>query len=135
MEKKEKMEKGKKAKIAESSPNMVASLKEARIAEAVCADKDCHKHGNLKARGRVFEGKVIKKFHKRVVIEFERMIYVRKYERYAKKKAKIHARLPKCMEKEINVGDLIRIQECRPLSKIIHFVVIEKIKNAEEEKK
>jgi len=134
MEKKEKMEKGKKAKIAESSPNMVASLKEARIAEAVCADKDCHKHGNLKARGRVFEGKVIKKFHKRVVIEFERMIYVRKYERYAKSRTKLHARLPVCMEKEINLGDLIKIQECRPLSKIIHFVVIKKIKDAEEVK-
>ncbi len=99
------------------------------IAEAVCKDKDCHVHGNLKVRGRTFEGKVIKKFHKRIAIEFERMIYVKKYERYKKSKTKIHARLPVCMEKEINVGDLIKVQECRPLSKIIHFVVIEKIKS------
>jgi small subunit ribosomal protein S17 len=56
------------------------------------------------------------------------MIYVRKYERYAKSKTKIHARLPICMENEINIGDLIKIQECRPLSKIIHFVVIGKVK-------
>jgi len=97
-------------------------------AEAVCNEKDCHVHGNLKARGRTFEGKVIKKFHKRIVIEFERMIYVRKYERYKKSRTKIHERLPVCMEKEINIGDLIKVQECRPLSKIIHFVVIEKIK-------
>ncbi len=129
MEKKEKIANVKKAKVAKavSSPNIVASLK-AKVAEAVCSDKDCHKHGNLKARGRVFEGKVIKKFHKRVVIEFERMIYVRKYERYAKSRTKIHARLPVCIENEINVGDLIQVQECRPLSKIIHFVVVEKIK-------
>ena len=99
-----------------------------KVAEAVCDDRDCHIHGNLKIRGRIFQGKVIKKFHKRIVIEFERMIYVRKYERYAKSKTKIHARLPICMEKEINVGDLIKVQECRPLSKIIHFVVIEKVK-------
>ena len=102
----------------------------ANIAEAVCQDKDCHIHGNLKVRGQIFRGRVIKKFHKRVVIEFERMIYVRKYERYAKSKTKIHARLPICMEKKINVGDLIKVQECRPLSKIIHFVVIEKVKGA-----
>ena len=106
----------------------------AKIVEAGCIDKSCHVHGNLKTRGKTFEGKVIRKFHKRVAIEFERMIYVRKYERYARYKTKIHARLPACMEKEINIGDLIKIQECRPLSKIIHFVVIEKI-NSEENKK
>ncbi len=101
--------------------------KKAKVVETSCADKDCHVHGNLKARGRVFEGKVIKKFPKRIAIEFERMIYVRKYERYKKSKTKIHARLPVCMEKEINIGDLIKVQECRPLSKIIHFVVIGKV--------
>lgn len=112
-----------------------ASQKEkAKIAVATCNDKDCNIHGNLKSRGRTFQGTVIKKFHKRVVIEFERMIYIRKYERYAKSKTKIHARLPVCMEKDINVGDLIKVQECRPLSKIIHFVVIKKIKSGEDKK-
>ncbi len=110
-------------------------IEKEKIQSEECFDRDCPIHGNLKTRGKIFKGIVISKNQKRIAIEFERMIYVRKYERYAKKKAKIHARLPKCMEKEINVGDLIRIQECRPLSKIIHFVVIEKIKNAEEEKK
>ena len=86
-------------------------------------------------RGRVFEGIVTKKFPKRIVMEFERMIYVRKYERYARLKTKIHARLPEIMDKEINVGDLIKVQECRPLSKIIHFVVIQKIKDATEVRK
>jgi len=97
-----------------------------------CNDKDCHIHGNLKVRGKTFEGTVIRKFHKRIAIEFERMIYIKKYERYAKSKTKVHARLPTCMEKDIKKGDLIKIQECRPLSKIIHFVVISKIKSAEE---
>ena len=83
-------------------------------------------------RGKIFEGKVIKKFHKRLTIEFERMIYVKKYERYAKSRTKIHARLPESLEKEIKVGDFIRVQECRPLSKIIHFIVIKKVKNAED---
>jgi small subunit ribosomal protein S17 len=86
-------------------------------------------------RGRVFEGIITKKFPKRIVIEFERMIYVRKYERYAKLKTKIHARLPEVIEKDIKVGDLVRVHECRPLSKIIHFVVVEKLKDAIEVKK
>ena len=97
-----------------------------------CNDKDCPIHGGLKTRGKTFKGIVISKHHKRIAIEFERMIYVKKYERYAKSKTKVHARLPTCMEKEINLGDLIKIQECRPLSKIIHFVVVEKLKNAED---
>ncbi len=83
-------------------------------------------------RGRSFEGIVTKKFPKRVVIEFERMIYIRKYERYAKSRTKIHARLPESISKEINLGDLIKVQECRPLSKIIHFIVVKKIKDASE---
>ncbi|MDO8528319.1 MAG: 30S ribosomal protein S17 [Nanoarchaeota archaeon] len=97
-----------------------------------CHDKNCHIHGNLKTRGRTFEGTVTKKFPHRITIEFERMIYSRKYERYYKSKTKLHAKLTKCMEKYIDVGDLIKIQETRPLSKIIHFVVIDKIKSKEE---
>jgi small subunit ribosomal protein S17 len=108
--------------------------KEKEIAEAKCNDRNCHIHGNLKTRGRVFKGKVIKKFPKRVVIEFERMIYIKKYERYQKGKTKIHARLPSCMEAEIQVGDYIKVQECRPLSKLVHFVVLGKVKDASESK-
>ena len=104
----------------------------AKTAGAVCNDVKCPTHGTLKSRGRVFEGRVIRKFPKRIAIEFERMIYSKKYERYFRSKTKIHARLPDCIKDQINVGDLIKIQECRPLSKIIHFVVIKKIKGADE---
>ncbi len=91
----------------------------------------CPIHGTLKTRGRIFKGKVTKKFPRRVVIEFERLIYIRKYERYKKGKTKIHARLPSCMEDEINVGDYIKVQECRPLSKLVHFVVLGKVLDKE----
>ncbi len=97
-----------------------------------CNDIDCPFHGKLKTRGRTFLGIVISKNTKRIAIEFERMIYIRKYERYAKSKTKIHARLPTCMTKDINIGDSIKIAECRPLSKIIHFVVVEKLKDSED---
>ena len=98
-----------------------------KTAGAGCEDKNCHVHGSLKVRGKIFEGEVIKKFPKRIVIQFERMIYVRKYERYKKSKTKIHARLQDCMKDDVQVGDMIRIQECRPLSKIVHFIVLGKV--------
>lgn len=113
------------------SKEEVKEKKVPKIVGTPCNDRKCHIHGNLKVRGRTFEGKVIKKFHKRVTIEFERMAYVRKYERYKKSKTKIHARLSDCMKDNIGVGDYVRVQECRPLSKIIHFIVIGKIKDIE----
>ena len=95
-------------------------------------DKQQKKERSLaRARGRIFKGFVTKKFPARVVIEFERTVYVQKFERYYKKKTRLHARLPKNFE-DIKVGDFIKIQECRPLSKIIHFIVVEKIKSANE---
>lgn len=103
-----------------------------KIAGAGCNDPKCNIHGNLKSRGRTFEGIVKKKFPKRVVIEFERMVYIKKYERYKRSRTKIHARLPDCIKEQIDIGDYIKVQECRPLSKIIHFVVIQKIKDKEE---
>ncbi|PJE58385.1 MAG: 30S ribosomal protein S17, partial [Candidatus Portnoybacteria bacterium CG10_big_fil_rev_8_21_14_0_10_36_7] len=53
-------------------------------------------------------------------------------ERYAKRKTKLHARLPDCMSNEINIGDYIEIKECRPISKIIHFVVVGKVNSRED---
>lgn len=86
----------------------------------------------VSTRGRFFEGFVVKKFSNRVVIEYERTIYAHKYERFYKKKSRIHARLPGNLD--INLGDYVRVQQCRPLSKIIHHMVIAKIRSAEEKK-
>lgn len=95
--------------------------------EAGCKDRCCPIHRSISLRGRSFKGKIIRKFPKRVCIEFERTVYIKKYERYAKRKTKLHARLPDCLVNEINLGDYIEVQECRPISKIINFVVTRKI--------
>jgi small subunit ribosomal protein S17 len=79
--------------------------------------------------GRVFQGYVTKKFATRVVVEFDRSAYVQKYERFLKDKTRLHARLPEAMD--VSVGDYVKVQECRPLSKIIHFVVIEVVRKGE----
>ena len=97
-----------------------------------CNDVTCPIHGNLKVRGRTFKGYVIRKFPRRIAIEFERTIYVRKYERYMKKKTRLHARIPKCQEDKVKIGDYVLIGECRPLSKIIHFIFLNKIQGEEK---
>ena len=78
-------------------------------------------------RGRTFQGGVTKIFEKRAVVEFERTVRIPKFERFAKKKTRLHARVPEGME--IKVGDLVKVRECRPLSKIIHFVVTGVVKS------
>lgn len=83
----------------------------------------------VSTRGRVFKGKVIRKFPGRITIEFERTIKIHKYERFLKKRTRIHARLPEHID--ANEGDVVKIQECRPLSKTIHFMVTEIIQKAE----
>ena len=104
------------------------------VGKAECSDKLCPFHGSkpVKLRGRIFEGTVSKKFPGRVVITSERTVYVPKYERYEKRRTKLHARLPDCLRDSINVGDYIKIAECRPLSKIIYAIAIEKIREAEK---
>lgn len=110
-------------KVGSKEQKAKSASKEEKSSE--CTDRLCPIHGSepVKLRGRVFEGTVIRKFHDRAVIEFERVLYDSKYERYEKRKTKLHAKLFKCQENQVEVGDLIKIEECRPLSKIIHFVV------------
>ena len=105
-------------------------MKEEYVVGTACTDRDCPKHGKLRSHGRVFQGTVTAIFPRRMTMVFERTIFVRKYERYAKTKTKIHARIPACMQHEIHKGDLVSIQECRPLSKIIHHVFMEVVKKA-----
>jgi small subunit ribosomal protein S17 len=98
-----------------------------------CADIDCPVHGSLKTRGRTFKGYVTRKLPKRIAIEFERIIHIKKYERFMKKKTRIHTRLPQCMENQVKIGDYVMVQECRPLSKIIHFVFVKNLLSADSE--
>ncbi len=89
-----------------------------------CNDKNCPKHGNISTRGRVFFGTVISaKMHDTVTVEWERRFFIKKYERYEKRRSKVKAHVPKCMK--IKEGDVVKIMECRPLSKTKNFVVVE----------
>mgnify|MGYP001584087981 CR=1 FL=1 len=119
----------KKSKSVEHKPKKVVDRSDGDVVnnKSECSDRRCPIHGSLSTRGRTFKGVVKKKFEKRLVLEFERLLYYKKYERYAKKITRIHAYLPSCLSNEISLGDTVKVSECRHLSKIIHFVVVEKI--------
>lgn len=93
-----------------------------------CNDEKCPIHGSISIRGKYFTGVVSKVFAKRIVIDFERIVRNEKYERFSKLKTRIHAYLPGCMKSQIKIGDWVKVGETRRISKIIHFVLIEKIK-------
>ncbi len=72
------------------------------------------------------DGKVMSdKMDRTVVVERDFHLYVRKYLRYEKRKSRISAHSPPCLE--VRVGDLVKVAECRPLSKEVSFVVVEKM--------
>jgi small subunit ribosomal protein S17 len=97
---------------------------EAKNPERKCEDVNCPFHGTLSVRGRIFVGEVTSaKAHKTVTVEWERTKFVPKYERYEKGKSSVKAHNPACMAAK--EGDIVKIMECRPLSKTKNFVVVE----------
>lgn len=77
-------------------------------------------------RGRTFVGKVISdKMPKTVNVEWARQAYLYKYERYYPTKSRVKAHNPEHIKAK--VGDMVRIAECRPISKTKKFIVIEKM--------
>ena len=89
-----------------------------------CQDDKCPFHGSLKCRGKTFSGTVVSsKMQKTVNVEWEWKGYLKKYERYEKKRRRVKAHNPQCIN--AGEGDIVRIIECRPLSKTKNFVVVE----------
>lgn len=93
--------------------------------EDECTDVRCPFHGSLPVRGIVLEGAVVSDLMQNtVVVQREYTKMIRKYERYEKRRSKIHAHNPPCIGAK--KGDVVKIAECRPLSKTKSYVVVEK---------
>ena len=89
-------------------------------------DENCPFHGSLRLRGQIIEGNIARVgMIKTVVVERQQTRQMPKYERYEKRTNRYLAHLPSCIG-EVDVGDRVRIMECRPLSKKVPFCVIEK---------
>jgi small subunit ribosomal protein S17 len=92
--------------------------------EETCSDVNCPFHGTLSVRGQTLEGTVASTdMDKTVVVEREYDVRVPKYDRYMKRRSRVPAHAPPCMD--LAEGDEVRIAETRPLSKTKSHVVVE----------
>jgi len=106
----------------EKKPKKKAAKKETKE----CNDVNCPIHGTLPTRGAVLEGIVASDtMDKTVIVQRDYYIKLKKYERYRSLKSRIPAHNPPCINAK--TGDIVRIMECRKLSKTVSFVVIEKL--------
>jgi small subunit ribosomal protein S17 len=93
--------------------------------ETVCNDQHCPFHGKLPVRGQVIDGVVVsEKMQNTAVVERNYLNYDHKFERYVKKSSRYSAHCPPCLN--VKQGDAVRMVECRPLSKTVAFVIVEK---------
>jgi len=91
-----------------------------------CEDRDCPFHGELPVRGRVLDGVVVSaKMDKTVVVERDYLQYVSKFMKYERRRSRIPSHNPPCIDAK--EGDRVTIAECRPVSKTVSFVVVEKL--------
>jgi small subunit ribosomal protein S17 len=104
---------------------MVMSLK-FKKPKKTCEDRDCPFHGELPVRGRVLDGLVVSaKMDKTIVVERDYLQYVSKFMKYERRRSRIPSHNPPCIDAK--EGDRVTIAECRPVSKTVSFVVVEKL--------
>jgi small subunit ribosomal protein S17 len=93
--------------------------------EKTCNDRNCPFHGKLTIRGKILEGVVVSaKMDKTVIVRHDYLKYVPKFMRYERRHSRIPAHNPPCID--AREGDYVTIAECRPISKTVSFVVVEK---------
>jgi small subunit ribosomal protein S17 len=91
-----------------------------------CEDRNCPFHGSLSVRGRVLDGVIVSaKMDKTVVVERKYLQFSSKFVRYERRHSHIPSHNPPCLD--VKEGERVRIAECRPLSKTVSFVVVEKL--------
>ena len=116
--------KSKKASKSDAGLNIGIDVKPP---EDTCTDKDCPFHGTLPVRGQILEGYVVSdKMQGTAVVKRDYMRNIQKYERLEKRSNKYLVHNPSCLG--VVTGDNVKIMECRPLSKMVSFVIIEKMK-------
>ncbi|EEB19848.1 40S ribosomal protein S11, putative [Pediculus humanus corporis] len=93
--------------------------------EGTYIDKKCPFTGNVSIRGRILTGVVQKmKMQRTIVIRRDYLHYIRKYNRFEKR----HRNMSKLKFlfnfRDVEIGDVVTIGECRPLSKTVRFNVL-----------
>ncbi|HLC32800.1 MAG TPA: 30S ribosomal protein S17 [Candidatus Nanoarchaeia archaeon] len=80
----------------------------------------------VKTRGRTFTGVVVAaRMQLTAIVEWQRRKYVSKYERFENRRTRVKVHNPKSINAK--TGDIVRIMECRPISKTKKFIITEKL--------
>ncbi|MEM3154693.1 MAG: 30S ribosomal protein S17 [Candidatus Woesearchaeota archaeon] len=80
----------------------------------------------IRTRGRTFTGIVVEaKMQSTATVEWPRRKYVAKYERYMTARTRVKAHNPQTIDAK--KGDIVKIMECKPISKTKHFIIVEKV--------
>jgi small subunit ribosomal protein S17 len=104
---------------------------EIKSPSAKCNDNSCPFHSAVKVRGKQFIGRVVSdKMQHSAVVEWVGWGHIPKYERYKKRRTKVTVHNSPCVNAV--EGDLVRVGECRPLSKTKNFVILEIIGKVEK---
>ncbi len=99
--------------------------------EKDCGDDNCPFHGTISVRGRTFKGTVSNdEMTKTASVEWDRKVFVPKFERYEMRKTVVKAHNPECVD--VDEGDKVMIAETRPISKTKSFVIVKKMEENKE---
>ncbi|XP_055350462.1 40S ribosomal protein S11-like [Paramacrobiotus metropolitanus] len=97
-------------------------------------DKKCPFTGGVHIRGRVFTGVVQKlKMQRTIVIRRDYLHYYRKYNRFEKRHKNMSVHMSPAF-RDVNIGDVVTVGECRPLSKTVTFNVLKVTKSSGSKK-
>merc|ERR1711915_188688 len=126
-------EKGSKAK--RYVRNVGLGFKTPREAtEGTYIDKKCPFAGNVSIRGRILTG-IVKsmKMNRTIVLRRDYLHFIKKYQRYEKRHKTLSAHMSPCF-RDVNLGDLVTVGQCRPLSKTVRFNVLKVAKSVASKK-
>lgn len=117
------MKKTDKTETAKTDRKEILGIKAPRES---CTDKKCPFHGTMLVKKELAEGVVVKRdLNRSATIEWQRSIYIPKYERYAFRRSRLRVHNPACVDAQ--VGDKVVAVRTRPLSKTKHHVLLGKI--------
>ncbi|CAE1301760.1 RP-S11e [Acanthosepion pharaonis] len=102
--------------------------------EGTYIDKKCPFTGNVSIRGRLLTGTVLKmKMTRTIVVRRDYLHYVKKYNRFEKRHKNMSVHMSPCF-RDVTIGDVVTMGECRPLSKTVRFNVLKVSKGSSGKK-
>ena len=97
-------------------------------------DKKCPFTGNVAIRGRILTGVVVKnKMQRTIVIRRDYLHFIKKYRRYEKRHKNMSVHCSPAF-RDVAIGDIVTVGECRPLSKTVRYNVLKVLKTTGSKK-